>query len=227
MPSYEDFSAALSDAPSFTSEYPPPSNRNSLMSSTQLSPVASPRMTPQGRSELVRTQSRGRASPSPRPGMRAAPVQPRGLPGTSGGRRARTEPPPNRRPSPFVYHHPHEPFGPRMSSRHSSPTIGPRPAASESGQSTGRAATAVLHAAQPGVPSAQHAPTLSATVAGLPPRRAPVRRAPHHCCPTACSACSRAMRNPTPFMATTPTSPTRRICTHRCTRNRYRRRPRT
>ncbi|EOO04118.1 hypothetical protein UCRPA7_350 [Phaeoacremonium minimum UCRPA7] len=47
MPSYEDFSAALSDAPSFSSEYPPPSNRNSLMSSTQLSPVASPRMTPQ------------------------------------------------------------------------------------------------------------------------------------------------------------------------------------
>lgn len=73
MPSYEDFSATLSEAPSFSSDYPPPSNRNSLMSSTQLSPVASPRMTPQNRTELVRTQSRGRASPSPRPSMRSAP----------------------------------------------------------------------------------------------------------------------------------------------------------
>ncbi|KAK1751833.1 hypothetical protein QBC47DRAFT_76896 [Echria macrotheca] len=124
MPSYEDFSAALSDAPSFSSEYPPPSNRNSLMSSTQLSPVASPRMTPQGRSELVRTQSRGRASPSPRPGMRAAPYS------VDGGRNKRWSTgsygtTANRRPSPFVYHHPHDPFNQhaRMSSRHSSPTI--------------------------------------------------------------------------------------------------------
>jgi hypothetical protein len=74
MPSYDDFSAAMSEAPSFGSDYPPMSNRTSLMSSTHLSPVASPRMTPQGRSELVRTQSRGRgASPSPRPGVRSAP----------------------------------------------------------------------------------------------------------------------------------------------------------
>ncbi len=92
------------------------------MSSTQLSPVASPRMTPQGRSELVRTQSRGRASPSPRPGMRSAPYN------LEGARNKRWSTgsygtAPNRRPSPFVYHHPHEPFGPRMSSRHSSPTI--------------------------------------------------------------------------------------------------------
>ncbi|KAK0722725.1 hypothetical protein B0T26DRAFT_739857 [Lasiosphaeria miniovina] len=123
MPSYEDFSAALSDAPSFTSDYPPPSNRNSLMSSTQLSPVASPRMTPQGRSELVRTQSRGRASPSPRPGMRAAPYS------VDTGRNKRWSTgsfgtTPNRRQSPFVYH-PHDAFNPhaRMSSRHSSPTI--------------------------------------------------------------------------------------------------------
>ncbi|KAH8894792.1 hypothetical protein GQ53DRAFT_762206 [Thozetella sp. PMI_491] len=123
MPSYEDFSAALSDAPSFASDYPPPSNRNSLMSSTQLSPVASPRMTPQSRSELVRTQSRGRASPSPRPGMRSAPYS------MDGGRNKRWSTgsygtTPNRRPSPFVFH-PHEAFNPhaRMSSRHSSPTI--------------------------------------------------------------------------------------------------------
>ncbi|OIW32971.1 hypothetical protein CONLIGDRAFT_676791 [Coniochaeta ligniaria NRRL 30616] len=124
MPSYEDFSAALSDAPSFSSEYPPPSNRNSLMSSTQLSPVASPRMTPQSRSELVRTQSRGRASPSPRPGMRSAPYS------VESARNKRWStgsyaPANNRRPSPFIYHHPHEAFNPhaRMSSRHSSPTI--------------------------------------------------------------------------------------------------------
>lgn len=74
IPSYDDFSAAMSEAPSFGSDYPPLSNRTSLMSSTHLSPVASPRLTPQGRSELVRTQSRGRgASPSPRPGVRSAP----------------------------------------------------------------------------------------------------------------------------------------------------------
>ncbi|KAK3322320.1 hypothetical protein B0H66DRAFT_198661 [Apodospora peruviana] len=124
MQSYEDFSAALSDAPSFTSDYPPPSNRNSLMSSTQLSPVASPRMTPQGRSELVRTQSRGRASPSPRPGVRAAPYSveaSRNKRWSTGSYGTAS----NRRPSPFIYHHPHDTFNAhaRMSSRHSSPTI--------------------------------------------------------------------------------------------------------
>ena len=123
MTSYEDFSAALSDAPSFSSEYPPPSNRNSMMSSTQLSPVASPRMTPQSRSELVRTQSRGRASPSPRPGMRSAPYT---VDNSRSNKRWSTGSygtMPNRRPSPFVYQHAPETFGPRMSSRHSSPTV--------------------------------------------------------------------------------------------------------
>jgi len=126
MQSYEDFSAALSEAPSFSSEYPPTSNRNSLMSSTQLSPVASPRMTPQNRSELVRTQSRGRASPSPRPSMRSAPYN---MDSTrskrwSTGSYATL---PTRRPSPFVFHQgPESTFTslpPRMSSRHSSPTL--------------------------------------------------------------------------------------------------------
>ncbi|KAL2879702.1 hypothetical protein SGCOL_005032 [Colletotrichum sp. CLE4] len=124
MPSYEDFSAALSEAPSFSSDYPPPSNRNSLMSSTQLSPVASPRMTPQSRSELVRTQSRGRASPSPRPGMRSAPYSvergttKRWSTGSYGTQQ-------NRPQTPFVFHQGHDAFGAhqRMSSRHSSPTI--------------------------------------------------------------------------------------------------------
>ncbi|KAI1143775.1 hypothetical protein F5Y05DRAFT_5995 [Hypoxylon sp. FL0543] len=124
MPSYEEFSAALSEAPSFTSDYPPPSNRNSLMSSTQLSPVASPRMTPQTRTDLVRTQSRGRgASPSPRPGMRSAPYtvdsSARNKRWSTGSYATNA----NRRPSPFVYHHTHDAFGPRMSSRHSSPTM--------------------------------------------------------------------------------------------------------
>jgi hypothetical protein len=122
MQSYEDFSATLSEAPSF-SDYPPPSNRNSLMSSTQLSPVASPRMTPQSRPELVRTQSRGRASPSPRPSMRSAPYS------TDSSRNKRWSTgsyAPVRRPSPFVYHSTPEYFTShpqRVSSRHSSPTI--------------------------------------------------------------------------------------------------------
>lgn len=74
MASCDDFSAALSEAPSFSSsDYPPTSNRTSLMSSTQLSPVPSPRLTPQSRPEQVRAQSRGRASPSPRPSKRSAP----------------------------------------------------------------------------------------------------------------------------------------------------------
>lgn len=124
MPSYEDFSTALSEAPSFASDYPPPSNRNSMMSSTQLSPVASPRMTPQSRSELVRTQSRGRgASPSPRPGVRSAPYS---VDSSARNKRWSTGSygtMPNRRPSPFVYHQGHDAFGPRLSSRHSSPTI--------------------------------------------------------------------------------------------------------
>lgn len=75
MLSNEDLSTTMSETHSLTSEYVPRSNRNSLLSSTQLSPVASPRMAPQDRSGLVRTQSRGRASPSPRLTNRAAPYQ--------------------------------------------------------------------------------------------------------------------------------------------------------
>ncbi|KAI6783932.1 Meiotic expression up-regulated protein-like protein [Emericellopsis cladophorae] len=70
---HDDFTTAMSDAPSYCSDYPPTSNRDSWMSSTHLSPVASPRMSAQGRSDLVRAQSRGRASPSPRPSVRSAP----------------------------------------------------------------------------------------------------------------------------------------------------------
>lgn len=105
MQSYDDFSTALSDAPSFCSEYPPPSNRTSWMSSTHLSPVASPRMTAQGcRPDIARTQSRGRASPSPRPSIRSAPYSietPRSAKRWSTGSYGTMS---NRRPSPFVYH---------------------------------------------------------------------------------------------------------------------------
>lgn len=105
MQSYDDFSTALSDAPSFCSEYPPPSNRTSWMSSTHLSPVASPRMTAQGcRPDIARTQSRGRASPSPRPSIRSAPYSietPRNAKRWSTGSYGTMS---NRRPSPFVYH---------------------------------------------------------------------------------------------------------------------------
>ncbi|KAL2022272.1 hypothetical protein VTK56DRAFT_5670 [Thermocarpiscus australiensis] len=124
MTSFDDFSTALSDAPSLSSDYPPPSNRNSMISSTHLSPVASPRMTPQSRPELVRTQSRGRASPSPRPGLRAAPysVESARNKRWSTGSYGTTS---SRRPSPFVYQPPHDAFSAhaRMSTRHSSPTI--------------------------------------------------------------------------------------------------------
>lgn len=124
MPSYEDFSTALSEAPSISSDFPPPSNRNSYLSSIQLSPVASPRMTSQSRSELVRTQSRGRASPSPRPTMRSAPysLETRNKRWSTGSYTSV----PNRKLSPFVYHSTPEdltPHPPRMSSRHSSPTM--------------------------------------------------------------------------------------------------------
>lgn len=125
MTSFEDFSATMSDAHSFVSDYPPRSNRNSLMSSTQLSPVASPRMTPQTRSELVRTQSRGRASPSPRPTMRSAPYNMDSSRSKrwSTGSYATT---PSRRQSPFVFNYgPQEMFSPlgsqRLPSHHSSP----------------------------------------------------------------------------------------------------------
>lgn len=128
MPSYEDFSTALSEAQSFSSDYPPPSNRNSLMSSTQLSPVASPRMaSQQTRTDLVRTQSRGRgASPSPRPG-RAAPYSVDGprikrwSTGTYGTM--------SRKPLPFVYHPNPEIFNAhqQLCSGHSSPTPGANP----------------------------------------------------------------------------------------------------
>lgn len=102
MTSYEDFSTTMSETPSFVSDYPLPSKRNSYISSTQLSPVASPRMTPQSRSELVRTASRGRASPSPRPGKRSAPYSVEAVKSKrwSTGSYATT---PNRRTSPFIY----------------------------------------------------------------------------------------------------------------------------
>ncbi|KAJ4125166.1 hypothetical protein NW765_015556 [Fusarium oxysporum] len=71
----DDFSAALSEAPSFGSDYPPPSNGTSMMPATRFWTVASPRTTAQSRTALVRTRGRGGgASPSPRPSnVRSAP----------------------------------------------------------------------------------------------------------------------------------------------------------
>ncbi|KAL6866953.1 hypothetical protein J3F83DRAFT_96379 [Trichoderma novae-zelandiae] len=121
MASYEDFSAALSEVRSINSDYPPPSNRTSLMSSTQLSPVASPRL-PQSRPEQVRTQSRGRASPSPRPSMRASPYDI-----TRGNKSQRwstgSYSVAQRRASPALYHSP-----PPVSQRYSYQSL-PAPAA--------------------------------------------------------------------------------------------------
>ncbi|QLI66035.1 Meiotic expression up-regulated protein 26 [Metarhizium brunneum] len=102
--SYEDYPAGLSEAPSYASDYlSTASNRTSLMSSIQLSPVASPRATPQSRPEQVRTQSRGRASPSPRPSVRSAPYTLE----TSKNQRWSTgsyAPTQNRRQSPMIFH---------------------------------------------------------------------------------------------------------------------------
>jgi len=122
MASYDDYSTGFSDAQSLSSDYFPPSNRTSMISSTQLSPVASPRMTPQSRSELVRTQSRGRASPSPRSGVRAVPYS------LENGRNKRWSTGSygtvaNRRPSPFVYHPPYD-MQARFSSHQPSSAIG-------------------------------------------------------------------------------------------------------
>ncbi|KKA28064.1 hypothetical protein TD95_003652 [Thielaviopsis punctulata] len=121
----EDFSSALSEAPSLSSDYPPPSNRTSLLSScTQLSPVASPRLGPSGRNELVRTQSRGHASPSPRPGARSAPYSvdanrnKRWSTGSYGTQQR------NRAASYNMYHTPPEMFGPRIPGRQDSPALG-------------------------------------------------------------------------------------------------------
>lgn len=102
LPSYEDFSAALSEAPSYGSDYPATSNRNSIMSSIQMSPVASPRMTTHNRSEQVRAHSRGRATPSPRPSMRSVPYSIEGSKNQrwSTGSYATAQ---GRRQSPFVY----------------------------------------------------------------------------------------------------------------------------
>ncbi|KFA70020.1 hypothetical protein S40285_02050 [Stachybotrys chlorohalonatus IBT 40285] len=131
LTSCDDFSTALSEAPSYSSDYRPTSNRNSLMSSTHLSPVASPRMTPHGRTELVRTQSRGRASPSPRPHARSAPYSvevarnKRWSTGSYGNVSNRRVPQPymyNGGHDAFLAHQPHAPFlvaGPSIMQRNS------------------------------------------------------------------------------------------------------------
>lgn len=102
LPSYDEYSAAISEAPSYGSDYPATPNRNSIMSSIQLSPVASPRMTSHGRPEQVRAQSGGRATPSPRPTMRSVPYRIEG-PKSQRWSTGSYAPAQGRRQSPFVY----------------------------------------------------------------------------------------------------------------------------
>lgn len=103
---FPDFTA-FSEVPSYTSDYTPRSSLN--LSVTPLSPVPSPRC---GQTDVVRTGSRSRASPSPRPIMRAAPYSletarnKRWSTGSYGGS-------PARRTSPFIYSAP-EGFFPQV-----------------------------------------------------------------------------------------------------------------
>lgn len=126
--SYEDYSASLSDANSFSSpDQLSLSNRNSMMSSTQLSPVASPHVTPQHRPEFIWSQNCSHATPSPRASMRSAPYSVE----NSRNKRWSTgsyAPTLNRRQSPFFYrpyqgHEVSDSKPHQISSRHSSPTI--------------------------------------------------------------------------------------------------------
>ncbi|KAJ3494273.1 hypothetical protein NLG97_g4186 [Lecanicillium saksenae] len=98
----DDISTTLSEAPTF-SDYGAVSNRTSLMSTSHLSPVASPRLTPQSRPDQVRTQSRGRASPSPRPSMRSAPYNTDGFRNTNRWSTGSQNNSQSRRMSPFGY----------------------------------------------------------------------------------------------------------------------------
>lgn len=110
LPSYDDFSTALSEAPSYGSDYPSTSNRNSYVSSSMnMSPIPSPHSRP----EQVRAHSRGRASPSPRPSMRSVPYS---VDGPKGGQRWSTGScapgqGQGQRQSPVVYSGSPDPYG--------------------------------------------------------------------------------------------------------------------
>lgn len=123
MPSFEEFSANMSDFNSYYTDHPSTSNRNSMISSTH-SPVASPRYPGQPRTELIRTQSRGRASPSPRPCMRSAPYTTDGSGRNKRWSTGSYASAPARKPSPFTYNHTttFDAMTPEASSRVPSPT---------------------------------------------------------------------------------------------------------
>ena len=91
--------STYSEVPSYASDYTPRSSLN--LSVTPLSPVVSPRY-PNHQHEAIRTGSRSRASPSPRPSMRAAPYS------LEGARNKRWStgsygPSPSRRSSPYMF----------------------------------------------------------------------------------------------------------------------------
>ncbi|KAI1005134.1 hypothetical protein K3495_g3084 [Podosphaera aphanis] len=121
---YEEFSSTLSDATTF-SDHTSQSNRNSMLSSTSLSPVASSHLTPQNRTGMAQARSHGRASPSPRLSMRSTPYNMESSHNKrwSTGSYALAL---NKRSTPFVYRRSNEGFNtfpPRVSSRHSSPIM--------------------------------------------------------------------------------------------------------
>jgi len=90
----------------------------------QVSPAPSPHMTP-GRPEQVRAQSRGRASPSPRPSARSVPYS---LDGVKGQRWSTgSYAPGNRRHSPFVSSSPAEAYGLPQRMSYTEPAPGPYP----------------------------------------------------------------------------------------------------
>ncbi|KAG6030352.1 hypothetical protein E4U40_007951 [Claviceps sp. LM458 group G5] len=119
---YDDFPASMSEAPSYATDYLPTSNRTSLMSSIHLSPVASPGGNSHSRHDQVRAQSRGHASPSPRPSVRSAPYTLDGHETQRWSTGSYTSMQ-NRQYTPLVYHHPGQAYGAsqRMSLQHYPP----------------------------------------------------------------------------------------------------------
>ncbi|RKF55402.1 hypothetical protein GcC1_204011 [Golovinomyces cichoracearum] len=126
MQSYDEFSTSFSESTTFSSDQlAHSSNRNSLMSSSQLSPVASPRMIPQNQSDISWSQNKSRASPSSRSSRLSTKYNADSNLNKrwSTGSYALTS---NRRPSPFIYQKSREIPTSNVnliSSRHSSPTL--------------------------------------------------------------------------------------------------------
>jgi hypothetical protein len=126
LPELSAYSEVPSYASASASDYTPRSSLN--LSATPLSPIPSPRYSQQdttrySQQETIRTESRSRASPSPRPSMRTAPYSldsNRNKRWSTGSYAAAS---PARRTSPFVYTP--EGYFPQVPNflRHSSPVV--------------------------------------------------------------------------------------------------------